>query len=210
MHETSSIDSMVKYRLKRWPQRPPGLKPSRHGQDAWLRARPGTDTEYTHPFLKLPGSTKLRTLPDGLWLNFGGSPVEPYVDIFAIEACASMQNLLDKRSRFAPSTQSTLAVCPLLWLLAPVTHDDPTPRWTATGVISQEPTMPFVVPVRDMRVLYGLRSQHYQGFAENQLPHAHEFFVPMEALTAFESDKNPALQALVSRATAAANFLGSI
>jgi hypothetical protein len=37
-----------------------------------------------HPFLKLPGSTRWRTLPDGLWLNFGGTPVEPFVDIFGI------------------------------------------------------------------------------------------------------------------------------
>ncbi len=207
MHASPSIDSLVKDRLRRWPQRPPGLKPSRRGHDAWLRARPGTDSEYTHPFLKLPGSKRLRTLPDGLWLNFGGTAVEPFVDIFAIEACASMQNLLDKRSRFAPSTQSTLAVCPLQWLRAPITQDDPTPRWKATGVIRREPMLAFVVPVRDMRVLYGLSSRHYQGFSENQLPHAHEFFVPMEALTAFESDKNPALQALVSRATADANFL---
>jgi hypothetical protein len=40
-----------------------------------------------HPFLKLPGSTRWRTLPDGLWLNFGGTSVDPFVDIFAIEAC---------------------------------------------------------------------------------------------------------------------------
>ena len=128
-------------------------------------------------------------------------------DIFAVEACASMQNLLDKRSRFAPSTHSTLAVCPVSWLLAPVVPNDPTPRWRATGVIAQEPTHAFVVPVRDMRVLYGLKNDHYRGFSQNQLPHAHEFFVPMEALTAFESDKNPALQELVSRAAADANFL---
>jgi hypothetical protein len=131
------------------------------------------------------------------------------VDIFAVEACASMQNLLDKRSRFAPSTQSTLAVCPLLWLLGPVAAADPTPRWRATGIIEHQPTQSFVLPVRDMRVLYGLRTPHYEGFAENQLPHAHEYFVPIETLTALDSDKNPALQALVSRATADANFLSS-
>jgi hypothetical protein len=210
MFAKSSLDSLVKERLKRWPQRPPGLRPSRNGRDAWLRARPGAESDCTYPFLKLPGSNKLRTLPDGLWLNFGGTAAEPFVDIFAIEACASMQNLLDKRSRFAPSTHSTLAVCPLLWLLAPVAPGDETPKWRATGVIPQEPTQPFVVPVRDMRVLYGLRNEHYEGFSQNQLPHAHEFFVPMETLTAFESDKNPALQALVSRAAADANFLSPV
>jgi hypothetical protein len=210
MHAHLSLDALVKDRLKRWPQKPPGLRPSRRGRDAWLRARPGAESDGTHPFLKLPGSTKLRTLPDGLWLNFGGTAVEPFVDIFAVEACASLQNLLDKRSRFAPSTQSTLAVCPLLWLLAPVAPGDPTPRWQVTGVIPREPTQAFALPVRDMRVLYGLRSPHYEGFAQNQLPHAHEFFVPLEALTAYESDKNPALQELLARATAEANFLSLI
>ncbi len=145
-----------------------------------------------------------RTLPDGLWLNFGGTPKDAYVDIFAIEACGSLQNLLDKRSRFAPSTHSLLAVCPLPWLLSPVMPGDPTPRWKVTGVLREEPTGPLAVPVRDMHVLYGLKRKHYQGFARHQLPHAHEFFAPMEALTAFDGDKNPDLQALSRAPTSSA------
>ena len=68
-------------------------------------------------------------------------------------------------------------------------------------------TVPLVVPVRDMHVLYGLKQKHYQGFARHQLPHAHEFFAPMEALTASDGDKNPDLHALLARASATANFL---
>ncbi len=128
-------------------------------------------------------------------------------DIFAIEACGSLQNLLDKRSRFAPSTHSLLAVCPVPWLLAPVGPEDSTPRWRATGVLRHEPVLPFVLPVRDLRVLYGLKRHHYAGFLRHQLPHAHEFFVPMDALTAENSDKDPALQSLLARASAMANFL---
>ena len=120
MREYRSLDALVRARLQKWPQRPPGLPPRSHGLDTWLRGRPDVTTGTCNPFLKLPGSDRLRTLPDGLWLNFGGTPVEPYVDIFAIEACGSLQNLLDKRSRFAPSTQSLLAVCPVPWLLAPI------------------------------------------------------------------------------------------
>jgi hypothetical protein len=47
-------------------------------------------------------SNRLRTLPDGLWLNFAGTHAEPFVDIFAIEACGTLQNLLDKlrKARF--------------------------------------------------------------------------------------------------------------
>jgi hypothetical protein len=206
MRRGSSLDSLVRERLKQWPQRPPGVKSTGLRQEAWLRGRP-SDELHRHPFLKVPGSARGRTLPDGLWLNFGGTPGDPYVDIFAIEACASMPNLLDKRSRFAPSTHSLLAVCPVLWLLSPAMPDDPTPRWKVTGVLLQEPTGPLILPVRSMHVLYGLTRRDYQGFVRHLLPHPHEFFAPMEALTASDGDKNPELQAMLARASVEANFL---
>lgn len=118
----------------------------------------------------------------------------------------TLQNLLDKRSRFAPSTRSLLAVCPAAWLLAPVTPTDPMPRWKATGVIKVEPTLPLVMPVRDIRVMYALKQRQYQGFAECQLPQPHEYFVPMEELVAENAQDNPALRELVSRASARSNF----
>ncbi|HYZ20624.1 MAG TPA: hypothetical protein VE690_00575 [Rhodopila sp.] len=206
MTAESSLDLLVKKRLKNWGQRPPGLRPSRD-KEAWLRGRPSDDGHrISSPFLKIPGSQRLRTLPDGLWLNFGGTYAEPFVDILAIEACSTLQNLLDKRSRFAPSTHSTMCLCPLEWLLAPVTPTDPTPRWKTTGVIAHEPFSDFVLPVREMRVLYGLKSAHYRGFARYQLPHAHEFFVPMETLTEERSEENPALRELIARTSVSANF----
>ena len=201
-----NLDSLVKAQLRRWPQRPPGLKP-KAGHDAWLRGRPCDDVTRVHPYLTLPGSNHYRTLPDGLWLNFGGTDKDPYVDIFAVEACGSLQNLLDKRSRFAPSTHSLLAVCPIRWLLAPVTADDPTPRWRICGIFQHQPTLDTTLPVREMRVLYGLPRREYVGFARTQLPHAHEFFVPMETLVEEHSDLNPALRALVNRTSITANFL---
>jgi hypothetical protein len=202
-----SLDALVRERLRHWPQRPPGITVDENGNDGWLRGRPGSISRMCHPFLKLPGSDRLRTLPDGLWLRFGGTVVEPFVDIFAIEACASLQNLLDKRSRFAPSTHSMLAVCPVAWLLAPVTETDPTPRWRACGVLRHRPTEPVSLPVRDMRVLYGLRSKHYEGFAQTQVPHPHEYFAPMEALTAWDGHEKPEMRELVARASASANFM---
>jgi len=205
--QPKSLDNLVRERLRTWPQCPPGLQARGRSNRSWLRGRPSEDLGTCHPFLKLPGSSRLRTLPDGLWLNFGGTPVDPYVDIFAIEACGSLQNLLDKRSRFAPSTHSLLAVCPVPWLLAPVTPDDPTPRWRATGVIRYEPILPFVVPVRDIRVMYGLKRHHYSGFARYQVPHAHEYFVPMDSLIKQDGDKDPELRRLLARASVEANFL---
>lgn len=121
-----------------------------------LAARPaGEPASPCHPILKLPGSTRWRTLPDEHWLTFGGTPLRLTAE------------LLDKRSRVAPSTHSLLAVCPVGWLLAPVMAGDPTPHWQATGVLEREPTVPFVLPVRDMHVLYGLRRKHYLDFAKH-------------------------------------------
>ena len=207
MTEHLSLDALVRERLRQWPQRPPGLAAPAVGADGWLRGRPGEVSRICHPFLKLPGSDRLRTLPDGLWLRFGGTTVEPFVDIFAIEACASLQNLLDKRSRFAPSTHSMLAVCPLTWLLQRVTPEDPTPRWKACLVLRERPVQSLSLPVRDMRVMYGLRSKHYTGFAETQIPHPHEYFAPMEALTAWDGHAKPEMQELVARASTNANFM---
>jgi hypothetical protein len=172
------LDSIVKDRLRTWPQSPPGLHPRNRPRHAWLRGRPVADLSACHPFL----------------------------DIFAVEACGSLQNLLDKRSRFTPSTHSLLAVCPVPWLLAPVDAADRTPRWKATGVLRYEPALPVVLPVRDLRVLYALKRDHYAGFARHQVPHAHEFFVPMDSITAKGSDSDPALCWLIARATAQ-NFL---
>ena len=201
MTETRSLDATVRTRLKQWPHQPPGLVSD---DGAWLRGRP--DDVAGQCFLKLPGSDRLRTLPDGLWLNFGGTVAEPWADILAIEACSSLPNLLDKRSRFAPSTHSLMAVCPLAWLLAPVTPDSTMQRWQATGVIAALPAAALILPVRDLRVMYGLKPRHYQGFVQHQIPHAHEFFVPIDALTAKNGDKDPAMQALVARASVRANF----
>ncbi len=209
MDNFRSLDALVRARLQRWPQSPPGVVPHSPEPSHWLRGRPGATSGSSHPFLKFPGSSRLRTLPDGLWLHFGGTAGEPFVDIFAIEACGSLPNLLDKRSRFAPSTHSLLAVCPLPWLAAPTSANDTTPRWQLTGVLPRPPTDPLVLPVRDIRVMYGLKQRHYDGFAKTQIPHPHEYFVPMQALVAEDAMHNPAMQALVSRASANANFLGA-
>ncbi len=205
MHGFRNLDQLVRARLQQWPQRPPGL--ARGERTRWLRGRPADVAGIAQPFLKLPGSRTLRTLPDGLWLYFGGSPAEPFVDVFAIEACASLGNLLDKRSRFAPSTHALLAVCPLAWLLAPVSPTDSTPRWYATGVLHAPPSHALALPVRDVRVLYALKTRHYRSFAAGRVPQAHEYFMPMDTLVDENAPEDPAVCALLGRASAAANFL---
>jgi len=205
-HRPRSLDNQVRERLRCWPQCPPGRDLDALAVDeVWLRGRPA-DENVCQPFLKLPGSDRLRTLPDGLWLNFGGTPEEPYVDIFAIEACSSLPNFHDKRSRFAPSTNSLMAVCPQAWLLAPVIEGDPTPRWRLTGLLRVEPQLPLILPVRDLRVMYGLTDRHYRGFVKCHIPHPHEYFVPIDTLIAEDGDKNPELHRLVAHAATRANF----
>ena len=201
------LDGLVRSRLLQWPQRPPGHQISRKQPGTWLRARPADRAASANPFLKLPGSNRLRTLPDGLWLHFGTDPRDPYCDILCIEACSSLANLLDKRSRFGPTTSSLLAVCPIAWLMAPIQPGDSTPRWKLISLLKEEPNGPLTLPVRDIRVIYGLKSRHYMGFAASQMPQAHEYFCPMDALTAERSHENPAMQALISRASAASNFM---
>ncbi len=173
---------------------------------SWMRARPGTVDDLDHPYLKLPGSNRLRTIPDGLWLCFGGTERDPYVDIFAIEACGGFQNLLDKRSRFSPSMHSLLAVCPLEWLNQPVSLTNGMLRWRYTGLLRDEPRGPLVPPVRDIRVMYALRPRHYEHFASTQIPHAHEFFAPISALIGLEGWQHPTLRAFIARTSPRANF----
>lgn len=182
---------------------------SRKQPGTWLRGRPCDPGVGAQPFLKLPGSNRLRTLPDGLWLHFSPSPVDPYADIFCIEACSSVQNLFDKRSRFAPSTSSLLAFCPVPWLLAPARTEDPlpVPRWRLIRMLYREPTAPLILPVRHVRVVFGLKRHHYECFRQNHVAQAHEFFCPMDALTAEDGHEDPEMRALIARASAAANFM---
>lgn len=201
------VDRMVRERLARWPQRPPGVSPSAKQPGAWLKARPGAPDTPSQPFLKVPGSNRLRTLPDGLWLHFSPDGTDPYVDVLCIEACSTLANLLDKRSRFAPSVSSLVAVCPLGWLLAPAHRADPTPRWRLIGMLPAEPGAPLILPVRDVRVLFGLSRQIYSNFAATQVAQPHELFCPMEALVAEDGHESPAMRALIHRASINANFM---
>ncbi|MDB5415358.1 MAG: hypothetical protein JWR10_3693 [Rubritepida sp.] len=201
------LDHLVRQSLGQWPQRPPGLEPSAKQPGTWLRARPDLERKVTQPYLKLPGAQRLKTLPDGLYLHFSTQAAEPYVDILCIEACSTYQNLLDKRSRFAPSTSSLLAVCPVEWLLQPGIPGNNIPRWRLIRMVKKEPREPLILPVRDARVLFGLKPQQFRGFMASQTAQAHEFFCPMEALTDLDGPRNPALRALLARASAASNFM---
>jgi hypothetical protein len=201
------MDRMVRTQLRKWPQRPPGLPATAKQPGTWLKGRPGDAEASSHPFLKMAGSNRMRTLPDGLWLHFSPTLEDPYVDILCIEACSTLPNLLDKRSRFAPSVSALVAVCPVPWLLAPAQANDPTPRWRLIRMLSEEPRTPLILPVRDSRVLFGLNRRHFAHFAESQIAQPHEMFCPMEALVADRGHESPAMRALIHRASIMSNFM---
>jgi hypothetical protein len=204
MMPSVGLDNTIRQKLRTWPNHPPGLEDD-FGPGAWIKGRPAfDDTEY--PFLKLPGANRLRTVPDGFWMRFGGTPRDLYVDIFVIEVCGCFTNLLDKRSRFAPSMHSMLAVCPLPWLLGPYTPYDDTPRWRCTRLLKQQPDAPLTLPVRDIRVMYALPPKLYDGFESSQIPHAHEFFAPVTVLLGPQGWQQPSLRAFIARTSPRANF----
>ncbi|WP_426957097.1 hypothetical protein [Muricoccus radiodurans] len=140
-------------------------------------------------------------------MHFSPDPSDPDADILGIEACSSLQNQLNRWSRFAASTSSALAVCPVAWLLAPCQPGDPTPRWKLIGVLKTEPAEPLILPVRDIRVLCGLTPRHDEVFARTQMPQGHEYFCPMNAWIDEQGHENPEMRALLGRASAAANFM---
>ena len=121
-------------RLRTWPERRPGYPAETRNRAYWFRGRPSPACERNDPYLKLAGSNRLRTYPNGLWLAVCGPPGEMFVDIFVVEGCGSISNLSDKRSRFAPSTHSMVAVLPLRWLLGHRSPGRPIPRWRRIGI----------------------------------------------------------------------------
>jgi hypothetical protein len=91
-------------------------------------------------------------------------------------------------------------------LLAPASPSTMTPRWRTTGVFLYEPFTDVSFPVREMKVLYGLKREHFRDFERHQLPQAHEYFVPMETLTEERCEDNPALRQLIARTSVSNNF----
>ena len=74
-------------------------------------------------------------------------------------------------------------------------------------MLHREPAAPLVLSVRDARVVFGLKRRHYEGFMQSQVAQAHEFFCPMDTLTAEGGHEDPDMRALIACASAAANFM---
>lgn len=129
------------------------------------------------------------------------------MDILGIEACRTVQNLLDKRSRFEPSENSLLAGCPVDWLCTPGLASSDMPRWKLIRLLKRELREPVVLRVCDTRVLFGLRTEDYLGFAQTQTVQPREFFCRIGTLIDADPHTHGPLRALIGRAALAANFM---
>ena len=197
-------DSEGKALLRRWPERT-RLWPPPCGSGYWIRAQP-SDHAPPGPKLFSPGAKLFGTQPDGLWVYFGGSS---FCDVVAVEVCGTIQNLNDKRSRYIPASHSVVLRCSLAWLTACIRlqHGGEHPRWRAVGTFDTVPVEDLSIPVRHLRVLYGLPSSLYHKWCREHTPTGSEFFCPHSSLATYNSQ---AMQKFLARMSSASHFRVSV
>jgi hypothetical protein len=193
-------DKQAKAALRTWPEKLGSTWPTPDEGGRWLRARP-KDGHETRPALHSPGVQLFKTQPDGLWLYIN-NPI--YADAICIEVCGSIQNLNDKRSRYFPSSHSMMVTCPKPWLLREINSGQGTkPIWKYAKGLNAEPAADVVLPIRLLRVLYALKSDHYDRWAPNHVPTGYEFFCVDTSLRSFSS---PKMQAFLKQMSVGAQF----
>ena len=139
---------------------------------AWRRLRLH-DEKDAAPYLFILGSRQYSVISDCLYGLFGCDKDDclEFVDVLAIEVCATRQNFYDKRSRYAE--QNPLGIyCQESWLrsadfLRHVAHKE-----------LQN------IPVRYRAVLYALSSAEFELAKEHLSPWGNEYFVDYDDLPA--------------------------
>jgi hypothetical protein len=150
----------------------------------WVRCQPVIDSPVTHPRLLAPGSKKFATQPDAMYALFA-QDVE-YVDVIVFEACSNLQNLYDKKSRYAPSTGSTILDVRVVWLKS--LYNKNLRWWKKTGSFSSEPVDDRKIPVRFLRACYILPNASYREWSLNHSPSGHEYYAPESSISSVNSD----------------------
>lgn len=174
----------------------------------WLRAQPVTKSKG--PRLSAPGARIFTTQPDGMWISIEHSNGKGVCcDVLAIEACGSIQNLNDKRSRYFPSSHSIVVTIEKKWLLEEISlpGGGKRERWKAFNSGYGLPVdFPVVLPVRYLRVIYLLKDEHFRKWRINHTPTGHEFF---GKLATFENNwrTNTTLKSRLKGISATAHFL---
>ncbi|SRR5258708_3395408 len=173
MPNTKLSDAEAKTLLLKWPTRTK-LWPPPTGHGYWLRGQP-RDGKQPGPRISSPGARLFTTQPDGLWAHFNG---RISCDVVAVEACGTIQNLNDKRSRYIPASHSLVLNVSVAWLLENVSvqKGGKFSRWRAAASILKEPDADDTIPVRYLRVLYALPNDEYHRWSRDHTPTGYEFF----------------------------------
>jgi hypothetical protein len=116
---------------------------------------------------------------------------DEYADAIVLEICGSIQNLNDKRSRYAATVRSLVLTCPIAWLDYPITvqRGGQAPRWQACRSLVKKPTAELVLPVRYLRVLFALPNSLYPTWAANNVADGHEFFCRHSSLATYNGQQ---------------------
>lgn len=193
-------DKEAKDLLLKWPTRTK-LWPPPEGRGFWIRGQP-KEGERPGPRLSSPGANLFMTQPDGLWVHFKGTAC---CDVVAIEVCGTIQNLNDKRSRYIPASHSLVLTCTSAWLKEEIAvqRAGRRPRWEASASFGDEPSGDLSIPVRHLRVLYGIPNALYQKWCRGHTPTGYEFFSPHSSLGTYNSQP---MQAFLRKMSSASQF----
>jgi hypothetical protein len=138
-----------------------------------------------------------------MWLLL--EPDRGFADVFAVEACASISNLRDKRSRYAMFGSRLVVTCPLKWLETNIVvqKGGTRARWKASGTFLSQPEAQHVLPIRSIRVLFALSRNARDQWRAQGMAAAHEFYCTIEQL---EQQTSQAMQRLLKRASPYVHF----
>jgi hypothetical protein len=202
MSKQKLSDKEAKNILLRWPTRTKTVWPPPRGSGYWIRAQPNSGNAAS-PRLQSPGAKLFSTQPDGLWVYFRYS----YCDVVAVEVCGSIQNLNDKRSRYFPSSHSTVLSCNPEWFSESVTVQKGVKkaRWEACGSFKKLPSKR-TLAIRHLRVLFALPNNLYGGWRDNHVPTGHEFFCAHSSLDSYNSQP---MQLFLGQMSIASQFYSS-
>lgn len=200
MNMNKLSDQQAKALLLTWPTRSK-LWPPPGGRGFWIRGQP-KDQMQPGPRLASPGAKLFTTQPDGLWVHFTNAEC---CDVIAVEVCGTIQNLNDKRSRYIPASHSLVLSCSSAWLNEGIAVQNSgwRPRWQASASFDLEPSGDIQVPVRHLRVLYGIPNALYDKWCREHTPTGYEFFAQHSSLATYNS---PPMQRFLRQMSSASQF----
>lgn len=200
MSKQKLTDREAKKLLLQWPTRT-RLWPPPGGVGFWVRGQP-KDGKHPGPRLLSPGAKLFGTQPDGLWVHFNSGRS---CDVVAVEVCGTIQNLNDKRSRYIPASHSLILWSSASWFSEAISvqRAGKCPRWKACGSFADEPDSDLEIPVRHLRVLYGIPNVLYDKWCREHSPTGYEFFAPHSSLATYNSRP---MQSFLRRMSSASQF----